>query len=414
VPLAVLVVLVFVLTLERFRRSPAQAGREPAPPTVDRQGEMLGEARSLAGPPPPAEARVAEGAARLLHGDPRRTHRARGRGPKQANVLWTFKTGGPLQAQVTASPDEQTLYVASLDGTLYAVGRDGQKRWSVELGDRVYATPCVADDGTIYVGSDAKRLYAIQPDGKIRFRLETKADADTGPVITPEGLVVFAAGPALYGVRPRGDVAFRFLAKKKIFTAPAIGDDGLIVFGAQDRRVYALRPNGVLAWSVPLGADVDGGPAIGDDGAIYVGTDLGEIVRLDALGGIVWRTNLGGYVRGALSVARNGDVLAGVYGPTPRQVRVSAADGAILGAYPVAGTGTLDFGVHGGALEDDSGTLFFGAQDDAVYAVERTGALRFRFVTEGDVDAPLTLLGDGTLLVPSDDGTLYALAPTPG
>jgi outer membrane protein assembly factor BamB len=69
----------------------------------------------------------------------------------------------------------------------------------------------------------------------------------------------------------------------------------------------------------------------------------------------------------------------------------------------------LEFGVHGGALEDDEGTLVFGAQDDRVRAIGADGALLWDFLTGGDVDAPATLLSDGTLIVGSDDGYVYAL-----
>ena len=182
------------------------------------------------------------------------------------------------------------------------------------------------------------------------------------------------------------------------------------MFGSQDHHVYALASDGSLSWSTDLGADVDGGPAIAEDGAIYVGTDRGEIVRLDARGKMAWRTQVGGFVRGGLAVARNGDVLAGTYGPVPRTVRVTP-EGEIRGAFPIKGTGAREFGIHGGPLEDAEGTLFFGAQDDAAYAIAADGAQRWRFETGADVDAPLTLLSDGSLIVPSEDGTVTMLLP---
>ena len=423
-----------------------------APHAVSVTSAAIGDASvappSLRGSLPHEPARVVDHAARMIHGDAHHTHRAHGRGPSQVKLAWSTQVGGAIEAQVTTSPDEQTLYVASLDGTLTALGRDGAKRWSVSLGDRVYSTPCVAGDGTIYVGSDAKRFYAIAPDGRIVWKLEVDGDADTGAVIAKDGSIVFAAGRSVYAVRAGGDIAWRFTAKSKVFTAPAIGDDGTVFFGAQDHRVYALSRGGVLAWSIDLGADVDGAPAIGDDGALYVGTDGDEIVRIakpaqsadlpmnttdpsDAGDGgyardagdagdaglasgaweIAWRTNVGGYVRGTLAIARNGDVVAGVYGPLPRVVRLAARDGAIASAFSVQGTGAREFGVHGGALEDDIGTLYFGAQDDDVYGVNIEGNVVLRFTTGGDVDAPLTLLGTGELVVASDDGKVYLFAP---
>ena len=339
-------------------------------------------------------------------------HRSAAHGPASAKPAWRVELGGPISAQVTTSPDEKTLYVATLAGDLVALAReDGAKRWSVALGDRVYSTPLVADDGGIYVGSDAKKLFGISAAGAVVWKLDLDGEADSGAAFDKNGNVVVAAGKQVLAVRRGGDVAWRFDAKGKVFTAPAIADDGLVVFGSQDDHVYALRDGGALAWAVDLGADVDGAAAIGDDGAIYVGTDKGEVVRLDAKGNIAWRRTITqGFVRGVLSIARNGDVVAGTYGPIPRMVRI-AADGTVRGAFTIRGTGAHEFGLHGGALEDADGTLFFGAQDDAVYAVGTDGAVRFRHATKADVDAPLTLLGDGALVVPSEDGSVTLLLP---
>lgn len=292
----------------------------------------------------------------MLHGDPRHTNRSSGSAPTATPVVaWTTDVGGPVEAQVTTSPDEQILYVASLVGTLSALRRaDGAVLWSLPLGDRAYATPCVADDGTIYAGSDAKKLFAIAPSGKVKWTLETDGDADSAPVTTVDGTVIVAGGRMVYGVNSFGQVRWRFAAKRKVYTSPAIAPGGRIIFGSQDHHVYALTPEGGLAWSTDLGADVDGTPAIGDDGGAFVGTDGDEVVRLETDDGrVAWRSNVGGFVRGALSVARNGDVLAGVYGPTPREVRLRASDGMLVGEFSVPGTGAREFGVHGGALEDD-------------------------------------------------------------
>jgi len=372
-------------------------------------GALTIPASSGIGAGAPPEATV--GTSRALHGGPRHTHRAGARGPRVAKVGYRVPVGGPVAAQVTASPDESTLYVATLGGDVLALDRrDGARRWSIALGDRVYATPLVHEDGTVFVGTDAKKLVGIRPDGRIAFRLDVEGEADTAPAFTKEGNVVLAAGKRVYAVRPRGDVVWQYAAGAKVYTAPAVTEDGLVVVGAQDHRVHAIDTNGTRAWSVDLGADVDGAAAIGDDGTIYVGTDARELVALDAKGNVRFRTAVSGFVRGTLAVARNGDVLAGTYGPTPRVVRV-APSGAVRGSFAIQGTGAREFGIHGAPLEDADGALFFGAQDDAVYAIGADGALRFRFVTGGDVDAPLTLLSDGSLVVPSEDGTVTLLVP---
>ncbi len=409
-PLAVVIVVVGAAAASRaLRPSPGPPPGAAVTTTTLASAASSGLAAPLrgfdGGPAVPA------GAPRMVHGSPRHVHRSGARGPQAAKVGWRVPVEGAVAAQVTTSPDEQTLYVATLNGSVTALARaDGARRWTTGLGDRVYSTPLVHDDGTLYVGTDGKKLVALSAAGAVQWRLEVEGEADSGAVFARDGTIVFAAGSAVYGSRRGGDLAWRFAAKGKVFTAPALTEDGHVVFGSQDHHVYALASDGTLSWSTDLGADVDGAPAIGDDGAVYVGTDRGEIVRLEARGKIAWRAAVGGFVRGSLSLARNGDVLAGTYGPVPRVVRVSP-EGAIRGAFAIKGTGAREFGIHGGPLEDAEGALYFGAQDDAAYALGPDGALRWRFETGADVDAPLTLLSDGSLIVPSEDGTVTMLLP---
>lgn len=415
-PLAVVIVVVGAAAANRILRPPAGGAGGPISTPVTMTSSLApaassGLAAPLRAPPFDGGAAAEAGAPRMIHGSPRHVHRSAARGPQAAKVGWRVPVGGAVAAQVTSSPDEQTLYAATLDGSVVALARtDGARRWTTRLGDRVYSTPLVHDDGTLYVGTDGKKLVALSAGGVVLWRLEVEGEADTGAVFAQDGTIVFAAGSAVHGARRGGDLAWRFAAKGKVFTAPALTAEGFVVFGSQDHHVYALASDGTLSWSTDLGADVDGAPAIADDGAVYVGTDRGEIVRLEPRGKIAWRAAVGGFVRGSLAVARNGDVLAGTYGPVPRVVRVSP-EGAIRGAFAIQGTGAREFGIHGGPLEDAEGALYFGAQDDAAYALGPDGAPRWRFETGADVDAPLTLLSDGSLIVPSEDGTVTMLLP---
>jgi outer membrane protein assembly factor BamB len=406
---AVLVATVLSAAVLKLRATRGARAHATAATMQALRGDPPAGPHGLGAGAPPAGVE-ASGEARMVHGDVRHTHRVSGRVPTALlRVVWSRDVGGPVEAQVTVSPDGQTLYVASLGGAVTALARaDGEVRWSVALGDRAYATPGVAADGTLYAGADGGKLVALTPEGKTKWTLDTDGDADTGPALAKDGTIVVAGGRMVYAVTPLGYVKWRFAARRKVFTAPAIAPSGRIVFGSQDHHAYALSPEGALVWSTDLGADVDGAPVVGDDGAVFVGTDGDELVRLDEGDGhVVWRANVGGFVRGTLSAARDGDVLAGVYGPTPRLVRVRAGDGSLRGELRIQGTGARQFGVHGGALEDEAGTLLFGAQDDDVYAVSADGDLLWRFPTGGDVDAPLTLLADGSVVVASDDGKVY-------
>lgn len=365
-------------------------------------------------PPRPRDGKVAPGAPRMLHLDPRRTNRSPFTGPSSPLVAWTFDTGGPIEA-APALLEGGTIVVGSLGGKLHGLSPDGRPLFSVDLGDRIYSSPLVTEDG-IFVGSDAKRFFGLRHDGRIRFRLQTQGDADTGATLTPSGTIVFAAGRMIYGIQPNGTLSFRVRTARKAFSSPAVGEDGTIYVGSQDDHVYAITEDGDLRWRVDVGADADGGPAIADDGTVYVGTDAGEILALDPDTGFIrWRRKVHGYVRGSFSIGRDGTIFAGTYGPMPRLVALEPTEGAIRFEFSVRGTGALEFGIHGGPVEDARGRLYFGAQDDYLYALEPDGSLLFKLKTSGDVDATPVITEDGTLLVGSADGKLYAIkdATTP-
>ncbi len=410
VPLAALCLFVGALVTQRLITRRSTAGARHSVPSSSREtvSSLRGQgviARQLSTP-----GQVNPKAFSVYRGDSRRTHRSPIVGPTVARIAWKVSVDGPVQSQVLASADGRELYVSSLGGSIRALSAaDGSVLWSVPLSDRSYSTPFIAA-GALYVGSDAKALVRLGADGKVTYRLDLGGEIDGAPAQLDDGTIVVAADRNIVGVRPRGDVAFRLPSRGKVFTSPAVSADGTLYWGAQDHALHAAR-EGRESWKIDLGSDVDGGPSIMDDGTIVCGTDGGEVVRVSREGTIIWRTAVGGFVRGGLTIARDSAVLAGVYGPTPGVVRLDGATGKVLGRFPVQGTGATQFGVHGGPLEDAAGTLYFGTQEDAVYAVSASGEDLFRLPVDGDVDAPLTLLPHGVLLVATDSGTIYAVGP---
>ncbi len=368
-----------------------------AAPRVRRPGD-----RSPAAPAPTEPSHT-------FRGDRARRHRSAFAGPAATpSVRFSWDAGGPVEA-MPALTKEGDVVVASLSGRVARLTPAGTVAWTVELGERVYASPLVLGDAVL-LGSDAKRVIALSlATGKKRWELDVDGEADSAPAETPEGGLVVAAGRVLYGLRADGAVLFRLKVPRKIYASPAVADDGTVYVGAQDHRLYAASSRGTVLWSRDLGADVDCAPTVGDDGTVYAASDAGLVAAFDPQGNERWRTSVGGFVRGGLTVSRSGAILAGTYGPAPRVVALDAATGAERWSFAVQGTGALEFGIHGAPLEDPAGNLYFGAQDDSVYALDPAGHLRWAFATHGDVDAPLLVGPDGVLYAGSDDGHLYAL-----
>src|SRR6185312_16550582 len=121
VTMAVMTAMVVTAAALKWCARPAtSAGGSPALP---REGvaRAEGSAAGLGAGPPPGDAGAVATGVPMLHGDARRTHRAVGRIPGAApSLVWSRDVGGPVEGQVTASPDEKTLYAASLGGSLTA------------------------------------------------------------------------------------------------------------------------------------------------------------------------------------------------------------------------------------------------------------------------------------------------------
>jgi outer membrane protein assembly factor BamB len=344
----------------------------------------------------------------MYHLDPAHRNRSPFVGPANPKVAWAADLIDPIETAPAVLPNGNVV-VGTLGGKVFAVRPDGTTAFSTSLGDRIYASALVIGQ-RIFLGSDDDRFVGLSAAGGTRWTLLTDGEADTAATPTSDHGITFTAGNILYFIREDGTVVWRVRAKRKMYSAPAVGADGTVFVGAQDNRLYAIRRVGTVRFKIDLEHDVDCSPSVDDDGTVFVGTDGGEVVAVNVESGkVAWRTPVEGHVRGGVTVTRSHDVLVGVYGPAPRVVRLRGSTGEVLWSFSVPGTGAREFGVHGSPVEDAEGNLYFGAQDDAVYALSSNGKLRWKLATGGDVDAPVVLIADGVLLAASDDGKLYRI-----
>ncbi len=387
------------------------------PTAGDESGALIRSAEQGPAGLPPREPSAAQeapssGAPRQYRGDRRHTGRSSFAGPGTAARYWSYETGSHVVGQAVVG-DDGTLYIGSRDHHIYALTPTGGLRWRRDLGSDVYSTPAL-HDGRLYVGSDANFFFVLDAaDGEVLVHLRTEGDVDTGIAVAPDGTAYFGAGQELWAVAPEGEVRFRFRANDKIFSAPAVDDDGTIYVGSQDDYLYALAPDGALRWSFHADNDLDSGPVIGDDGTIYCASDDHRVYALDRNGEVRWRADVGGYVRTPVALGRDGNVLVPVFGPHARVVSLDAQTGAEQWTFSVNRTDSNELGVGSSPLVDRDGNIYFGADDDYVYAIDRHGVMRWIFATSGNVDSDPILASDGTLIVGSDDHFVYALRADP-
>jgi outer membrane protein assembly factor BamB len=102
--------------------------------------------------------------------------------------LWsTFVPGYVVSSPAIGS--DGTVYVGSFDSKLYALDpATGTVRWSFATTDHIYASPALGVDGrgrtdAIYVASTDGSVYALSPSGRLLWRYDTGDPIRSSPVL---------------------------------------------------------------------------------------------------------------------------------------------------------------------------------------------------------------------------------------
>jgi hypothetical protein len=126
-------------------------------------------------------------------------------GPTEPGVQWIFHdpagfAGGP------AVSAEGIVYVASREGTLYALDEEGGLLWQTALHAGAVGVPALGAEGTIYVSDQENGLTALTPQGEIEWRLPgLQGKATTGPSVASDGAIYYSGGNHLQAVSPAGE-----------------------------------------------------------------------------------------------------------------------------------------------------------------------------------------------------------------
>jgi outer membrane protein assembly factor BamB len=156
---------------------------------------------------------------------------------------WTFETEQGVWAEPLLVDD--TLYVSSLDHSLYAIDpTTGAERWKLNLGGAVASTPLYSD-GYLYVGSFARKLFKISTDGEIIAEFDTQDWVWGMPVLVDGVLYAGDLGGYVYALEDNGS-SFdplwqpRQVAERSIRATPIVTGNAIIV-GARDHNAYWIN-----------------------------------------------------------------------------------------------------------------------------------------------------------------------------
>lgn len=116
------------------------------------------------------------------------------------DMKWRVKTDNAIHHDNDATlrnssfpvvgPNE-TVYVGSSTGELFAVDSDGNTKWTYNAGSSVVSSPAVSEDGTIYVGSNDGTLHALNPDGTVKWTFKSQDSIHSSIAIGQKGTIYF-------------------------------------------------------------------------------------------------------------------------------------------------------------------------------------------------------------------------------
>lgn len=323
-------------------------------------------------------------------------------------VKWTFGAGGPWASFSPVVIDASgAIYTVGCKNmapkptrTLLVLSAAGALLWSLPLGEASWCypdAPAIGVDGTLYIVVGTA-LRAISSSGVPIW--STDVGPGGGDVAIGDDGTIYANGAA---VSPAGTLKWKIGS----YGSPAITDDGKTIYFASGSSVSAVRTDGTVAWT----KDVDGGQGQGGCGS---GHALGDpTAATDGTVYLPYSTWCPDYGAGAVAVTAAGEIAPwhvslGKNSPVPRPTigldgwvhlgKSSCAPTSVcaglwmVGQSPaIAPDGTLYFGL---SVQKPDGTQSWSLGGNAPHA-----------------NAEPAIGADGTVVVPCDDGQIYALGP---
>lgn len=286
---------------------------------------------------------------------------------KTGEDIWTFDGGGTYGSDLSTVPavlpDGGVLWPGPED-TLFALDSGGRLEWKKRFGGQPLS-PLPLDDGTIVVADQSGTLANLQPQAHgaptTVWQLDLGAYSYGSPAVGADGTVYETTEEALIAVRD-GEVLWKLPASSMSEVSPAVGPEGTIIFGTNDSE-YGVSPDGEELWRHRNDTRTYSSPVVTRDGLLYYGDNRGFVTILEAeTGDLIGRV---GYVNRS--------------------------------------------GVWTAPAVDARHDVYFGTSPGHILGYDAKGKQLFDLETGAGVDSYPALASDGTLLIGSENGRLYAL-----
>ena len=302
------------------------------------------------------------------------------------------------------------VFVASADGTLYAVWADnGAVAWSRSLGQKISAEPAV-DGGTVYAVTEPGRLWALDAARGTPLwdrSLPTNLTFNL-PLVFSNGSILVSASPgAVLRINAAGEHALMWQAYLGgALKGPVTVGGGLVYVVLSGGNATALDlETGIRRWSLGPGTGSSNEfPSAYLDGRLYIGTRGRDVFCVDTSNGsLVWSTTLKSTISGAPAIG-GGRIILGTENGQVHALNLSDGGMAWPAPFDAAPDARATPALAGDAvlLGDGKGGLF--VLDAA------SGSLRGSLtLPAGRYSQPVP--SEGRILAASADGSLFIVGP---
>ena len=267
-------------------------------------------------------------------------------------IGWSVNVGNPVEpaslvSGVTLSPEKSIVVVGSEDGNLYAYdARTGVLRSGYPFEgpqDMIWSTP-VIDNGVVYFGSHDNNIYAVDLlSGTEKWRRETGGAVIARPLIFKNRVVVGSFDKKLYVLREENGI-------------PVWGDQSF--FPGMNNFQQAHN----WFWA----------GAVADNSTIFAANMDGNVYAIDTEGNLRWKQQLDGPIASTPVVMPTGLVVATKKGDVKR---LDLSNGTINGLprlasevrSPLSVAAALNPNTLDSSQQDQSDSVFIGTQDGLIY-----------------------------------------------
>ncbi len=319
-------------------------------------------------------------------------------------ILWKTDLGGQIRSSPVIGFND-TIYVTTFNGKLHCIHPNGTVNWTFDTSSSITSTPAIDTNGTIYFSADDDLLYAINPNGTEKWNLTVYGMYHSSPLIDDDNIIYIGTSMGLKAVNPDGTERWTFNTNGDVASSPALSPDNVIYFGDDSWKFYAIDRSGNELWTNDTGTIVSSPSVTSDSWHIYVGCNNGQFYSLSKNGFGEWFNFTSGDIYFTCPAV---DSVGVVYTPGGDSLDAYKpdkyhTDGELIWRFQTGNT------IYSSPAIGSDGTIYFGSNDNNIYALSPDGTKKWNITTGGSVRSSPAIGSDGCVYIGSNDNYLYKI-----